>query len=167
MPEPLITLQRVQVYTEWTERGRKMREILFRGHDTESWRFGEFAYTTDGKTAITNTEEQLPLRFKTATVVDPDSVGQYTGFNDAQGNEIFEGDIISFPDWVTDEFGDFVPVKNIARVIFNTVSGAWEIEDPLHRRGSISPMLSLLPRDGLKVIGNMFENAEMLKGEAK
>lgn len=122
----------------------KMREIKFRGHNAHHWCYG-----------------RLDI------IVLPESVGQYTGFSDAQGNEIYEGDIISFPDWVTDEFGDFVPVKNIARVIFNTVSGAWEIEDCLHRRGSTSPMLSLLPRDGLKVIGNMFENAEMLKGEAK
>lgn len=137
-----------------------MREIKFRGRDEHHWRYGFLNFISIRCALITQPDGDI-------FAVSPDSVGQYTGFNDALGNEIYEGDIISFPDWVTDEFGDFVPVKNIARVIFNTVSGAWEIEDPLHRRGSTSPMLSLLPRDGLKVIGNMFENAEMLKGEAK
>lgn len=138
----------------------KMREIKFRGRDAHHWRYGLLD-------VISGSHAQIICSDGDIFSVSPDSVGQYTGFSDALGNKIFEGDIISFPDWVSDEYGDLVPVKNIALVIFNTVSGAWEIEDPLHRRGSISPMLSLLPRDGLKVIGNMFENAEMLKGEAK
>lgn len=139
-----------------------MREIKFRGYDDNRrrWCCG-MLFTVFCKYA------RILQPDGDYYSVEPDSVGQYTGFDDALGAKIFEGDIISFPDWVTDEFGDFMPVKNIARVVFNTVSGAWEIEDPLHRRGSISPMLSLLPRDGLKVIGNMFENAEILKGEVK
>ena len=61
-----------------------MRDFIFRGYDKEEdgWVTGFLA--CEGSRAYVNGHE-----------VDPASVGQYTGFYDADGQPVFEGDIIT------------------------------------------------------------------------
>lgn len=72
-----------------------MREIIFRGksRNTGEWLSGALLHSSDEKHPMIS-EFGGSDRHWADTVVDPDTIGQYTGRDDINGNRIFEGDIV-------------------------------------------------------------------------
>ena len=133
------------------------REILFRGKRVSNgnWIEGYFvllAINEGLKHAIyTGTDEGRFILFE----VIPETVGQFTGLCDKNGNKIFEGDIVRFYD------KDFTS-SGIATVDFE--SGKWKING--HYITKLSSMVWLdLYRTGFEyeVIGNIYDNPELLE----
>ena len=133
------------------------REILFRGKRVSNgnWIEGYFvllAINEGLKHAIsTGTDEGRFILFE----VIPDTVGQFTGLCDKNGEKIFEGDIVRFydKDWTA---------NGIATVDFE--KGRWKING--HYTTKLSSIVWLdLYRTGFEyeVIDNIYDNPELLE----
>jgi hypothetical protein len=83
-----ILTKRKPTWTHTQERkdGRRivMREILFRGQrqDNREWVHGDLEHLSYGVITIQG------------YIVDPETVGEYTGIEDGNGAKIFEGDVV-------------------------------------------------------------------------
>ena len=127
-----------------------MRTIKFRGKrkGKAEWVFGDLLTGLEGDCYIIITHEEGVTKFE----VNPDSVGQYTGKKDANGKEIYEGDIIKHK--TTNFFGV---------VAWNKHSYFCIVDDPeqLTDKRNLGYMLDAYD---FIVIGNRFDNPELLKG---
>ena len=129
-----------------------MREIKFRGkcEDTGELIVGYYGYKelTDEHFIIVPTfdshSDNRPQYF-TDYLVDPESVGQYTGLKDKNGKEIFEGDILSH-----EKFGTL-------KVVFQ--SGKFDCVDNLNC--SVRSLGKI--NEWTTILGNIWDNPELLK----
>ena len=124
-----------------------MRAILFRGKrlDNGLWIEGCLRQYLNGRAGICcNKIQHLFL-------VDPATVGQYTGLKDKNGQRIFEGDIVRC------ESG------RICEVVYFTSPGIAQFDlKPIAAFDKPYPVLWNL-FSGSEVIGNIYDNPELLK----
>lgn len=120
-----------------------MREIKFRGKIFGGqWVYGDLFCQEDDEVRISPIEDH----FFTA-LVHSETVGQYTGLKDCNGTELYEGDIVKT------DYG------RLYKVLF--IGGAFV-------GISSSPSFSFLETkflNGTKVVGNIHDNPELMRGE--
>ena len=145
-----------------------MREILFRGKrlDNGEWVEGWYQPETTIKhwngiqeTVGVTIAYKAEDGFLEDTLVDPATVGQYTGLKDKNGKRIFEGDIVAQNWYDYDEPRD----DSFGKVVFCEYDCSFSVMDvnkdgfmPLGRCGSY--------HWEVEVIGNIHDNPELLKG---
>jgi uncharacterized phage protein (TIGR01671 family) len=135
-----------------------MREILFRGKrvDNGEWVEGYVVnaswYLDDTKyTVILPTDVTLypHSEFDSYDVVDPKTVGQFTGLLDKNGKKIFEGDIIDLPHWYVAYAGDLRESTGM--------NAGWYVQ-----RDGFESWTELECTEDNEVIGNIHDNPELL-----
>lgn len=152
-----------------------MREILYRGqmksdngeNKKGKWVFGHYCELIDGKKII-------PYIYHKGEIIK-ETLGQYTGLTDKNGNKIFEGDIVEF------ESHGYIPSSERGTVIFKDGCYGIEYEDDFikkygwdkkfHRIGMVSEWQDMGASGTItytyEVIGNIHDNPELLKGGAE
>lgn len=130
-----------------------MRTIRFRGKrlDNKKWVYGYLAdenYINDTSTVDLSSIE-----------VDKDTISQYTGLDDKNGKEIYEGDIVKTP-LLDPIFGDLLSdILVNAFISFN--NGAFVVD---YDKRSCKIYLQDL-HDKVEVIGNIYDNPKLLEGD--
>lgn len=144
--------------------GMTMREILFRAKRIDNGEWQEGYLFDDGMVETKHyfvgwicVEPYKGTACDTWTItgidfceIDPETICQYTGLKDKNGNRIWENDIVS----------GYFNHKKITGFIKYGSNAVYYIE----REGSYGIHLDN-SEDWLEVIGNIFDNPELLKGE--
>lgn len=138
-----------------------MREILFRGKriDNGKWVYGYYfydsfynkAYITVGNYCMRISKGKSNHRIINAFEVDAKAVGQYTGLKDKNGNKIFEGDIVDFPDRCDDDGYGVVKYD------------ADETEFGIEYDSIYTGLGRQYHSRDIEVIGNIYDSPELLK----
>lgn len=138
-----------------------MRTIKFRGREVNgNWHYGDLEHSSIGKFCRIHEYWDNGL-YKSQYDVDPETVGQFTGMFDEDGNVIYEGDIIK----IVEEFDDENVYTRIGVVCFE--EGMYELQD---KNGKHFAYMGWLMHDDsiskLEVIGNIHDNKSLIeKGE--
>lgn len=134
-----------------------MREILFRGKRTDN---GEWVYGYVNETTVCGASGS-----KIATVInkkprkpydddwweiDPSTVGQYTGMDDRNDTKIFEGDIVE---------GNWLGEISRYQICYDKGLASF-----IGLRG-IGYTTFTYDLDEFEIIGNVYDNPELLKGD--
>lgn len=140
-----------------------MRVIKFRGKDldTGEWAFGDL-HTLCDKPHIHTEKTSFPFAGK-RSFVDENTICQFTGVIDPNGHEIYENDIVGYTDSETKEVSVFGVVKwsSEGNFYINTNNCRnYEDDAPSANVGYMMPQ-----HKALSIIGNIFDNKELLKVE--
>ena len=144
-----------------------MRKIKFRGftvneekfnNGKDGWIYGNLSVLDDGTVDIQDINDNNWFK-----AVNPESVGQYTGLKDKKGKEIYEGDILTIPEWLINDN------QKVCICIYdqeNTVSDI--IGFGLYTQDGYSGKFKILVNsdewDEFEVIGNIYDNLKLLGG---
>jgi uncharacterized phage protein (TIGR01671 family) len=132
------------------------REIKFRGKKfcQDKWIYGSLITQgvrgADGNFIDTGRGERYPIQ--------QDTIGQFIGIKDSKGREIYDGDILEYYNKITKKS------HLSGLVIYNEHAAAFNVVNPKN-----GLYLYIKPTDDgidetLTIIGNIYDNPELLKG---
>lgn len=137
-----------------------MREITFRGKSLSDgrWLYGDlFRTDLDGEVAIQFYDEEDGWM---TAIVRPETVGQFTGEKDINGVDIYEGDIVDCDLAVLTPYNDPDEMQHIrCKVVWER----FEFRFAEEKNKYLSQWNGDL--DNFKVIGNIYDNPELMKGD--
>lgn len=124
-----------------------MRSIKFRarGREGGEWYYGDYRFVGGEHVIYTREEHE---RGGVMFYVDGNTVGQFTGLLDKNGKEIYEHDILRFPENVTTAPQEIIWSEKMAHYRTRNAKEWWG--DPKSWWG-------------VEVIGNVYENPELIK----
>ena len=128
---------------------REIREVIFRGKRTDNgeWIEGSLlGIDWCDKPSTYSIAPNTPVSVFYSVI--PETVGQYTGLTDKNGTKIFEGDILTI-----ENEGVYAAIK------YNESNAAFYVEDEDHE-----DYLGEAWGTDVVIIGNIFDNPELLKG---
>lgn len=121
-----------------------MRNIKFRGFSknltNNEWVYGDLVNYSETEKIIVEQNSKTWDLLEGGTIVNEKSIGQFTGLTDKNGKEIYEGDI------VTDGVGKYKIVYDLKLAGYQPYC--------IFRDN---------PENYCEVIGNVFENADLVK----
>ena len=144
------------------------RVIKFRGKAIEpslGWIYGDLIQLSEVLPVIQRYEGQMLVggeeckRFS-QDKVHPETVGQFTGFYDRKGQEIYESDIITYLNHRMDGTGFIEQGK----VEWRQEEGCYVFVNRFPTRDNRELVTPLIRCKEIMVIGNIHENPEMLEG---
>lgn len=134
-----------------------MREIVFRGKDLETgeWVYGSLFQSVEQYPAIAKPKPTADGKlFYCLTVVDADTVGQYTGLKDRNGKEIYEGDI-ALMDYSAFNTGKDGQTYAVVRWIDYRAAFVWD--------AGLNYYADMRNADNVEICGNIHDNPELLE----
>ena len=140
------------------------REIKFRGKssrkDVDMWLYGDLikignSYHILGKDDMREDGHHITQDSDIPTWIDKDTIGQYTGLKDKDGKEIYDGDVVKDTDgkvgyisFLKQEMGFVIVWKNRdSRLGHRHRGSGYDLDNTI------------------EVIGNIYDNPELLKTE--
>lgn len=133
-----------------------MREILFKAKRTDNGEWVEGNYITD---ELDEEKAYIGYIFGIEDFdiveVNPETLCQYTGLKDKNGNRIWENDVLHTPYRSKD---DCIVVWYDGKFCFKTIHGQYN-QDPMTLLSLCCVQKNV---ERLKVIGNIFDNPELL-----
>lgn len=129
-----------------------MREILFRGKrvDNNEWVYGFLSKSRGNNHFLSLCIDHEENGVMLSSIVEPETIGQYTGLSDKSGVKIFEGDIVRYN-------GE----KHI--VVFETRGETGYFGIKIDHIETWGFCLSV-PAKLMEVIGNIHDNPELVEG---
>lgn len=134
-----------------------MRTIKFRGktHGNGKWYYGSLVYSNEINAAIYFQIGRGLIKRMDWVYVIPETIGQFSGLYDCNGNKIYEGDIV---EWEKDclmyvvKFWDGMFYASVEECNEGILGGF-----PLH-------YFTKYEDRECKIVGNIYDNPELLKG---
>lgn len=148
-----------------------MREIKFRGKciKDNKWVYGYYAHHNDyfrhreTHGIYTDYADSMPESdgysfYPDFDAVDPETVGQFTGLLDKNGEEIYEGDILRI----------YYHGLNKVFGVVRYAESRFYIEDEFKNELTAkAPMTNMFLRYQFEIVGNIQDDPELLKGGEK
>jgi uncharacterized phage protein (TIGR01671 family) len=133
-----------------------MREIKFRGKrtDNDEWAYGDLFRNFDVgsfQTYIRQPHDEIGIFAYEDYFVIPETVGQFTGLTDKNGNEIYEGDVLKYT--LDDDEED-----TVAKLEFSIPDGAWVL---CNNNLFIDETFTDESAENSFVIGNIHDNPQL------
>jgi len=166
------------------------REIEFRGFDSREWRYGDLEYNRKDDVARIHTYKDDDS-YNKQYLVDPYTVGQFTGLFDKHGKRVFEGDILRVKEYKNlcwdlsksreerDEMMRTFALDDLKGELDKEYTSAVAFEEGTYCLSSngdyndmylsclFGDMNGSLPIFDFEVIGNIYDNPELLQNNPK
>ena len=151
-----------------------MREYLYRGKridrkDPGKWVYGDLLKNCSRNDYEIRVNDKTSEYFGNSYGVDPETVGEFTGLTDKNGTRVFEGDIVRFlyTDWCSKSEKDPRTLEEYLHDIASIGIVVWNNKDCcfcVQIRDSLWG-IDCGKYGYIEVIGNIYDNADLLEGK--